>query len=184
MTQLIPRVRGFCENVLRSSCDINYDDVSLIDLIADSGQPVRVDPEQVHLFAPFEENCKMVENALDRSIFRRTSQDHDGTNWNDRRTAWVKTFSDVIDEYAYHPESKYADEHGNPSDRKHSGCCSAVTCGLPKLSRLAKNRTIWKRLMRVSFTQPTMSIACTRIKWRLIGSGSFGPYCGRSRCRC
>ena len=42
-------------------------------------------------------------------------------NRNDRRTAWVKTFGDVIAEYAYHPESKYADEHGNPSDRQTIG---------------------------------------------------------------
>jgi hypothetical protein len=33
--QLTPRVRGFFENVLKSHCDIDYEDVSLIDLIAD-----------------------------------------------------------------------------------------------------------------------------------------------------
>jgi len=32
---LLPRARGFFENVLKSYCDLDYEDVSLIDLIAD-----------------------------------------------------------------------------------------------------------------------------------------------------
>lgn len=39
----------------------------------------------------------------------------------DRRTAWVKTYGDVIEEYAHHPEAKCADREGNPSDQSTIG---------------------------------------------------------------
>lgn len=49
--------------------------------------------------------------------FRITTQ----TNYSSRSTAQVKTFGDVFAEYAHHPESKCADEHGNICDRQTVG---------------------------------------------------------------
>jgi lambda repressor-like predicted transcriptional regulator len=86
------------------------------------GHPVGTQPDHFHLVAPFERNsAKWSEmhwtDQYSGEQFRISME----PNRNDRRTAWVKTFGDVIAEYAYHPESKYADEHGNPSDRQTIG---------------------------------------------------------------
>jgi hypothetical protein len=39
----------------------------------------------------------------------------------DRKTARVKTYGEVIEEYAYHPESKCADANGQPSGKQTFG---------------------------------------------------------------
>ena len=39
----------------------------------------------------------------------------------DRKTARVKTYGEVIEEYAYHPESKCADSTGQPSGKQTIG---------------------------------------------------------------
>jgi lambda repressor-like predicted transcriptional regulator len=86
------------------------------------GHPVGAPPDHFHLVAPFEKNSAKWSKMLwtdqySGEQFRITTD----SNRNDRHTAWVKTFGDVIAEYAYHPESKYADEHGNPSDQQTLG---------------------------------------------------------------
>jgi len=86
------------------------------------GHPVGVPPDHFHLVAPFEKNSaewlKMPwTDQYSGEQFRITTE----PDRNNRRTARVKTFGDVIAEYAYHPESKCADEHGNPSDRQTVG---------------------------------------------------------------
>jgi hypothetical protein len=42
-------------------------------------------------------------------------------NYRSRSTARVQTYGDVFTDYAHHPESKCADEHGNVCDRQTLG---------------------------------------------------------------
>jgi hypothetical protein len=57
---------------------------------------------------------------------------------NDRRTAWVKTFGNVIAEYAYHPEPKYADERGNTSDQRTVGLLARRHVGIAEIVPIGK----------------------------------------------
>jgi hypothetical protein len=57
-----------------------------------------------------------IDRYSDNAYRIRTTGDH-----GDRRTARVKTFGDVIEEYAYHPESKCADASGQPSGKQTLG---------------------------------------------------------------
>ena len=49
--------------------------------------------------------------------FRITTRGYCGS----RQTARVKTYGDVVTEYEFHPESKCADESGNPCERQTIG---------------------------------------------------------------
>jgi hypothetical protein len=86
------------------------------------GQPVGADPEKFHLIAPFEVDPKKWPkmnwvNQYSGKKFRITTE----KNLSSRFTARVKTYGDVFEEYAHHPESKCADEHGNVCDRQITG---------------------------------------------------------------
>lgn len=86
------------------------------------GHPVGANPEKFHLIAPFELNSQnwLKMPWIDQysgKKFKITTQ----TNCSSRSTAQVKTFGDVFAEYAHHPESKCADEHGNICDRQTIG---------------------------------------------------------------
>ena len=86
------------------------------------GHPVGVQPERFHLIAPFELDPKkwLRMDWIDQyscEAFRVTTE----PNCNDRRTAWIKTFGDVVAEYAHHPESKCADENGETADQRTLG---------------------------------------------------------------
>jgi hypothetical protein len=86
------------------------------------GHPVGSKADRFHLIAPFELDSKkwLRMTWIDQysgNRFRITAMPHA----NNRHTAWVRTFRSVIAEYAHHPESKYADQHGNPSDRQTIG---------------------------------------------------------------
>jgi hypothetical protein len=86
------------------------------------GHPLGTNPEEFHLIAPSESNsnrwCKV--DWIDRysgKTYRITTQGDHGT----RSTARVKTYGDVIREYAFHPESKCADSEGNVCDKETIG---------------------------------------------------------------
>jgi hypothetical protein len=59
-------------------------------------------------------------------------------NGNTRRIARVNTFGGVIAEYAYHPESKYADEDGNPSDRQTIGLLQRRHVRIAEIVKIGK----------------------------------------------
>ncbi len=86
------------------------------------GYPLGVDPEKFHLVAPYEPNSsRWLEmdwiNQYTGEKYRITTKGFHG----DRRTARVKTYGDVIGEYAFHPGSKSADARGKPSGKQTVG---------------------------------------------------------------
>lgn len=103
------------------------------------GHPVGMRPDRFHLIAPFEINP---EKWLKMPWIDRYSGEHfkitTEPNHNNRNTAWVKTFGDVIAEYAHHPESKYADEHGNPSDQQTVGLLQRRHVGIAEIVMIGK----------------------------------------------
>jgi hypothetical protein len=86
------------------------------------GHPVGSKPERFHLIAQYQTNPKIwtrsewVDQYSGKTYRIATDQESQ-----DRRTAWIKTYGDVIAEYAHHPESKCADESGRPADQSTIG---------------------------------------------------------------
>ena len=87
------------------------------------GHPPGTDPQHFHLIARYRPDPKEWTKMewIDQysgKTYRIITAGHHGT----RNTARVKTYGDVLEEYEFHPESKFADTHGNP--------CSKQTVGL------------------------------------------------------
>jgi hypothetical protein len=61
-------------------------------------------------------NVNWIDRYSSQTYRISTTGDH-----GDRRTARVKTYGDVIQEYEYHPESKCADASGRPSGKQTLG---------------------------------------------------------------
>jgi hypothetical protein len=78
------------------------------------GHPAGIDPARFHLIAPYEMNpskwnrLKWIDQFSGK-LFSISSAEH----YSSRQTVSVKTFGDVISEYAFHAESKCADSKGN-----------------------------------------------------------------------
>ena len=86
------------------------------------GHPLGTNPEKFHLIAPFEVNPKkwLQMDWIDQysgRTFKITTE----KNFSSRATARVKTYGDIFEEYAHHPESKCADERGNACERQTTG---------------------------------------------------------------
>ena len=86
------------------------------------GHPVGVNPERFHLIGPYETDPRKWLKALwidqySGQTYRITTADHHGS----RRTARVKTYGDVAEEYEYHPEAKCADAEGQPCGKQTIG---------------------------------------------------------------
>jgi hypothetical protein len=86
------------------------------------GHPPGVDPEKFHLVAPYEsDSSRWLEmpwiDLYSGKQYRITTQGLHGA----RGKARVKTYGDVIREYAFHPGSKSADAKGNPSGKQTIG---------------------------------------------------------------
>jgi hypothetical protein len=99
--------------------------ISLQETKAFSPASIGASPDKFHLIAPFEsDSAKWLKmrwiDQYSGDLFRIITQ----PNQNNRQTAWVKTYGDVTAEYEFHPESKCADEYGNPSDRQTVGLLS------------------------------------------------------------
>jgi hypothetical protein len=86
------------------------------------GHPPGVDPERFHLIAPYEGDSRQwlkntwIDQYSDND-YRITTTGHHG----DRHTARVKTYGDILREYAIHPESKCADTNGKPCGKQTQG---------------------------------------------------------------
>ena len=84
--------------------------------------PFGTNPERFHLIAPFETNPEKwlrmpwIDQYSGKKYKITTER-----NLSSRTTARAKTYGDVLLEYAHHPESKCADEHGNVCDRQTVG---------------------------------------------------------------
>jgi hypothetical protein len=86
------------------------------------GHPPGVDPEKFHLVAPYELNSsRWLEMPwIDQHTgqhYRITTEGFHGS----RGVARVKTYGDVLREYAFHPGSKSADARGKPSGKQTIG---------------------------------------------------------------
>jgi hypothetical protein len=87
------------------------------------GHPAGADPERFHLIAPYESDPKQwlkmtwIDQYSGNHYRITTSENHGG-----RKKARVKTYGEVLREYEYHPEAKYADADGKP--------CQKLTVGL------------------------------------------------------
>jgi hypothetical protein len=86
------------------------------------GHPPGVNPERFHLIAPYEADSRQwLKNTwIDQysgNDYKITTAGHHG----DRHTARVKTYGEVLREYAIHPESKCADANGKPCGKQTVG---------------------------------------------------------------
>ena len=86
------------------------------------GHPLGIDPERFHLVAPYEvDPTRCLEMAwIDQYTgqhYRVAAEGFHGT----RDIARVKTYGDVLREYAFHPGSKSADTRGKPSGKQTVG---------------------------------------------------------------
>ncbi len=86
------------------------------------GHPLGVDPEKFHLVAPYELNSgrwlKMPWiDQYTGTNYRITTEGFHGS----RLAARIKTYGDVLREYAFHPGPKSADAKGKPSGRQTIG---------------------------------------------------------------
>jgi hypothetical protein len=86
------------------------------------GHPEGVDAELFHLIAPWESDpgrwtrIDWIDQYSGR-VYRITTRGHHGS----QRAARVKTYGDVLEEYAWHPESKCADANGDASGKRTVG---------------------------------------------------------------
>lgn len=86
------------------------------------GHPPGIDPARFHLIAPYEtdpsewDKLRWIDQYSGKS-FRISTSGH----YSSRLTARVKTFGDVISEYAFHAEPKCADWEGNVCEKATRG---------------------------------------------------------------
>jgi hypothetical protein len=86
------------------------------------GCPKDADPERFHLIAPYNSDPTewLTIDWIDQysgNSYRINTHGLHGT----KTSARVKTYGDIIREYEVHPESKYADAHGNPCGKQTVG---------------------------------------------------------------
>jgi hypothetical protein len=86
------------------------------------GHPLGADPEHFHLVAPYESDPRKwgKMNWIDLYSGMEYRIRANGSH-GDRRTARVKTYEDVVQEYEFHPESKCADADGKPCGKQTIG---------------------------------------------------------------
>lgn len=80
------------------------------------------DPERFHLIAPYESDpARWTEmqwiDQYSGDSYRITTEGHHGG----RGVVRVKTYADVLEEFEWHAESKYADANGEPADQQTIG---------------------------------------------------------------
>ena len=66
--------------------------------------------------------------------YRITTTGHHGS----RHTARVKTYGDVLAEYEFHPESKYADTNGKPCSKQTIGLLQRRHIRVEQIKRIGK----------------------------------------------
>jgi len=86
------------------------------------GHPDGVDPERFHLVTPYDSDPRKWRekewiDQHSKKRFRVTTQGCCGS----KRTARLKTYGEVVEEYEFHPEAKCADAGGSACDRRTTG---------------------------------------------------------------
>ncbi len=86
------------------------------------GHPAGTNPERFHLIAPYNSDSRrwLRFQWIDQYTgerYRITTDGHHGS----RKTARVKTYGEVLQEYEFHPESKCADADGNACGKQTIG---------------------------------------------------------------
>jgi len=86
------------------------------------GHPFGADAEHFQLIAPYEKDSRRWLKIpwIDRYSTKTYGISVAGDHGN-RTTARVKTYGEIIEDYAYHPESKCADANGQPSGKQTVG---------------------------------------------------------------
>jgi hypothetical protein len=85
------------------------------------GHPVGVDPEHFQLIAPYDPDPRRWLNLVWRNRYTGTAHPISTRDSGDSRVAHVKSYLDVLDEYATHPEPKSVDSARQPCDRQTRG---------------------------------------------------------------
>jgi len=86
------------------------------------GHPPNVDPTRFHLIAGYEKNSRKwldmqwIDQYSGNKYFINVSG-----NYSSRHTARVKTYGDVVSDYEFHPEEKYADSNGKTCGKQTEG---------------------------------------------------------------
>lgn len=92
--------------------------------VASNGHPAGVDPEHFHLFAPFESDARKWLTLPWRDVHSgrefAIATGHDVPYW----AVGVKSYRDVVETYATHPEPKSAAQDGTECDRTTIGLLS------------------------------------------------------------
>ena len=86
------------------------------------GHPLGADPERFHLISPYQTDSREWlkqewNDQYSAERFRVTTRGEHGG----KQLARVKTYSDVVQEYEFHPEAKCADSTGRPCDKQTTG---------------------------------------------------------------
>jgi hypothetical protein len=103
------------------------------------GHPNDIDPERFHLVMPYDPDPRtwLEQEWIDQHSkrkYRITTQGNCGTRW----AARVKTYGELITEYEFHPESKCADEAGNPCGRQTIGLLQRRHIKIDKIKFIGK----------------------------------------------
>jgi hypothetical protein len=103
------------------------------------GHPPGVDPARFHLISPYKKDPRkwLKKSWIDQysgKEYRITTVGPHG----DRQTARVKTYGDVLIEYEYHPESKYADARGNTCSKQTIGLLQRRHVRIEKMKYIGK----------------------------------------------
>jgi hypothetical protein len=110
------------------------------------GHPYGAVPERFQLIAPYERDSRrwLTMPWIDRYSTNTYQISTDGDH-GDRKTARVKTYGEIIEEYAYHPESKCADANGQPSGKQTVGLLQRRHVRIDSITPIERNRTAWKK---------------------------------------
>lgn len=103
------------------------------------GHPLGADPSHFHLIAPYENNPSrwIKQEWIDQytaKSYRISTADH----YSSRDTARVKTYGDVVAEYAFHAESKSASADGTASTRQTVGLLQRRHCRIASITPIGK----------------------------------------------
>jgi hypothetical protein len=107
--------------------------------IALNGHPIGVDPARFHLIAPYDSDPRKWERLT--WIDQYTGKEWRGTTFGNSGTrvaARLKTYGDVVAEYAYHPESKSADASGAACNRQTIGLLRRRRAAIASLHHIGK----------------------------------------------
>lgn len=123
--------------------------------IADFGTPIGIDAARFHLIAPYESDARKWERLtwIDQytgNEWRGTTLGNSGT----RIAARLKTYDDVLAEYAHHPESKSADAAGASCGRQTTGLMQRRHMSIGSVRHIGKESNHLEDVLEGSIDEP------------------------------